>query len=117
MQEGARDLVEGFEEEGLSFRDIMGRIKVDIGRQIPALEEFDKEILKFKSLKADLSNMKTPVDIHWLRVGAQPVKLALVSFARQWEEKYVDFLKNFTEDRIRTLDKFINQQQEGLGPP
>eukprot|EP00435_Cladocopium_sp_Y103_P017644 s5473_g4.t1 len=95
LQEGARDLVEGFEEEGLSFRDIMDRIKVDIGRQIPALEEFDKEILKFKSLKADLSNMKTPVDIHWLRVGAQPVKLALVSFARQWEEKYVDFLKNF----------------------
>ena len=117
LQEGARDLVEGFEEEGLSFRDIMARIKVDIGRQIPTLDQFDKQIVEFKNLKTELSNMKTPVDIHWLRVGAQPVKLALVSFARQWEEKYVDFLKTFTEDRIRTLVKFINDQQEGLGPP
>ena len=26
------------------------------------------------------------------------MKLKLVSFARQWEEKYVDFIKTFTED-------------------
>ena len=38
-----------------SFRDIMERIKVDIGRQIPPLEQFDKQIINFKNLKQDTS--------------------------------------------------------------
>ena len=33
----------------------MERIKVDIGRQIPPLEQFDKQIINFKNLKQDPS--------------------------------------------------------------
>eukprot|EP00931_Biecheleriopsis_adriatica_P036383 TRINITY_DN2095_c0_g1_i5.p1 TRINITY_DN2095_c0_g1~~TRINITY_DN2095_c0_g1_i5.p1 ORF type:complete len:4649 (-),score=1173.32 TRINITY_DN2095_c0_g1_i5:61-14007(-) len=117
LNEDSQDLVEGFEEEGLSFREIMERIKVDIGRPVPKLEKFDQKIQFFKKMKEDLSNMKTPVDIHWLRVHAQPVKLALVGFARTWEEKYVDYIKNYTEARIKALCTFVDQQQIGLGPP
>ena len=33
----------------------MDRIKVDIGRQIPPLEQFDKQIINFKNLKQDMA--------------------------------------------------------------
>jgi len=117
VQEGSQDLVVGFEEEGMNFREIMERIKVDIGRPIPALGEFDKKIEFFKRMKAELSDMKTPIDIHWLRIHSQPVKLDLVAFARNWEEKYIDFIKTYTEERIKHLVDFVENQRIGLGPP
>ncbi|CAE8597984.1 unnamed protein product [Polarella glacialis] len=117
LLESAHDLVEDFEEEGMSFRAIMERIKVDVGRPVPKLDAFDKKIEFFCNMKNELSNMKTPVDIHWLRIHAQPVKLALVGFARTWEQKYVDYVKTFTESRIKALVDFVEHQKVGLGPP
>ncbi|CAK0903564.1 unnamed protein product [Prorocentrum cordatum] len=93
----------------------MDRIKVDIGRPIPKLTEFDKKIDFFAKMKQDLSNIKTPEDIHWLRVNVQPVKVALVKYAKTWEEKYTVFLKDFTEARIKTLVDFIDRLRSGLG--
>merc|ERR1712066_984026 len=82
-----RDLfADGFEQEdGMDFRAIMDRIKVDIGPPIPPLEHFDREIAKFDQMKQDLANLKTPIDIHWLRIDAQPVKVTLLNYARRWE--------------------------------
>jgi dynein heavy chain len=60
--------------------------------------------------------MKTPVDIHWLRINAQPVKITLVNFAREWEKKYSEFVKTFTETRITALVEFIQKLKTGLGP-
>ena len=63
-------------------------LQVDIGRPIPKLAEFDKKIEFFAKMKQDLSNIKTPEDIHWLRINVQPVKIALVKFAKEWEDKW-----------------------------
>jgi hypothetical protein len=38
-----------------------------------------KEIARFKILKHELSMLRTPTDIHWLRVDAQPVKVTKLS--------------------------------------
>jgi len=111
----AHALVEGFEEEGMTFAGIMERIKVDIGRSIPQLDEFDQKIVFFSDMKNNLSNLKTPIDIHWLRVNVQPVKIKLVSYARQWEDKHTSFLQKYTEDRIKAIVDFINNKLSGLG--
>ncbi|CAK0818712.1 unnamed protein product [Prorocentrum cordatum] len=115
LNENAHDLVEGEMEEGMDFRTIMDRIKVDIGRPIPKLQEFDKKIEFFSKMKQDLTNIKTPEDIHWLRINVQPVKIALVKYAKSWEDKYTVFLKDFTESRIKTLVDFIDKLRVGLG--
>lgn len=58
--------------------------------------------------------MKTPTDIHWLRINAQPVKIHLVQYVSKWEEKYSSFLHEFVEARITNLIGFINKVQTGL---
>eukprot|EP00928_Gymnodinium_smaydae_P023763 TRINITY_DN1947_c0_g1_i2.p1 TRINITY_DN1947_c0_g1~~TRINITY_DN1947_c0_g1_i2.p1 ORF type:complete len:4562 (+),score=1174.36 TRINITY_DN1947_c0_g1_i2:66-13751(+) len=115
LSEDSHDLVEGFEEDGMDFRAIMERIKVDTGRTIPTIAAFDQKIEFFSDMKTKMSNLKTPIDIHWLRINAHPAKLALVSFARQWEDKYTNFLKDFTEARIFQVTGFINKLKNGIG--
>lgn len=116
LQDNPKELV-NFQEGGMSFRDIMIRIKVDLGPPIPALERFDKEVARFEHLKQELSLKKTPTDIHWLRIDAQPVKVTLVNCARKWEEKFTGFLRRFVEDRITSVSAFIESVRTGLGPP
>jgi len=58
--------------------------------------------------------MRTPVDIHWLRINAQPVKVQLVQFVSKWEEKYSQYLHNFVQSRISNLIGFISKVQKGL---
>ncbi|CAE7303968.1 unnamed protein product [Symbiodinium necroappetens] len=101
----------------MTFREIMHRIKVDLGPPIPPLERFEKEVTRFEHLKQELSMKKTPTDIHWLRIDAQPVKVTLVNCARKWEEKFTGFLRGFLEDRIASLSAFIDSVRTGLGPP
>ncbi|CAL1157532.1 unnamed protein product, partial [Cladocopium goreaui] len=60
---------------------------------------FEKEVARFEYLKQELSMKKTPTDIHWLKIDAQPVKVTLVNCARRWEEKFTGFLRSFVEDR------------------
>lgn len=117
LREDAHMIVEGFEEDGMSFDEIMSRIKVDIGRAIPPLAIFDQKITEFKNLRDSLAGLKTPEDIHWVRVNATPVKIALTNFAKQWQEKYTEFLQKYTEERIFALCDFVDKLKEGLGPP
>eukprot|EP00929_Paragymnodinium_shiwhaense_P077084 TRINITY_DN3967_c0_g3_i3.p1 TRINITY_DN3967_c0_g3~~TRINITY_DN3967_c0_g3_i3.p1 ORF type:complete len:4541 (+),score=1544.66 TRINITY_DN3967_c0_g3_i3:127-13749(+) len=115
VQESAVDLVNDFKsEEGVPFNQIMDMIGVDLGGPIPPMELFDKQIERFNKLKHELSGLRTPVDIHWLRINGQPVKLALVQFARQWEQKFTGFLHKFTRDRIASIDQFISKVMKGL---
>jgi dynein heavy chain len=93
----------------------MSRIKVDMGRPIPKLHDFDKEIERFAKMMTELSGLKTPVTIHWLRINAEPVKLELVKYAGKWHEKYSNYLKTYTEERIMEVHNYLEKLKEGLG--
>jgi dynein heavy chain len=115
LKEDARDLVEGYtHENGSTFRDVMEKVKVDIGPPIPHPSKFDEKILYFETMKHDLSQMKTPKDIHWLRIDVYPVKVALVAFAKQWEQKHADFFRIHTEERITAVVSYINGLKDSL---
>jgi dynein heavy chain len=114
VEENGEDLVKDFAEEGVPFNQIMSMIGVDLGCPIPSLEKFDAQIDRFNKLKQQLSGMKTPADIHWLRINAQPVKMALVGFAQEWEQKYSSFLHTFCEERISQVDNFITGAIKGF---
>ncbi|KAF4726241.1 hypothetical protein FOZ62_001950 [Perkinsus olseni] len=114
LADGAKDLVENFEEEGVAFNEIMAMIGVDLGEPIPPMEKFDKAVTRFTQMKTSISNLKTPVDIHWLRINIQPVKIHLVQFAGKWEYTYTNYLQEFCEGRIGSLCRFIDKVNDGL---
>ena len=116
LLEDPHDIVEGVDADGMGFRRVMERIHIDIGPPIPPLERFDREISRFQQMKQDLSGVRTPTDIHWLRINAQPVKVALVSLAQRWEERFTGFLRRFAEERVASLARFLRQARAGLGP-
>ena len=43
----------------------------------PSLQDFDEKITFLTSIKNQISEMKTSVDIGWLRVNATPLKQVL----------------------------------------
>jgi dynein heavy chain len=114
LEKHAQDLVSGFSEGGVNFVDIMKLIGVDMGKRIPSVQKFDELILKFTQMKSQIAGLKTPVDIHLLRLNAQPVKVHLVQCAARWGEKYSMFLHEWTSARIQSTAAFINKVSEGL---
>ena len=65
-------------------------------------------------MMTNISNLKTPVDIHWLRINAQPVKIHLVQFAGKWEAQFTNFVQDFSNSRIESLTDFISKVNDGL---
>jgi hypothetical protein len=107
ISDGAVDMVKYEDEDGNTFSEIMQLVGVSLGGKIPPMDKFDKEIIRLNSLKKDISDMKAPIDIHWLRVNAFPVKMSLVQYASKWESQYTNFLKERTEAMIESSTQFI----------
>ena len=114
LETDSSELVQGFAEEGVPFADIMKLIGIDMGPKLPALVKFEEQIAKFQSIQSQISSLKTPVDIHWLRINAQPVKVHLVQCASRWEQQYALFLQNYVETRIDNCSNFIVKVATGL---
>lgn len=87
--------------------------------QIPELRCFDEKINFFESLRTEIAEMRTPVDIYWLRVNAQPLKVQLSQLAAVWATHYTDFLHKCCINRIDAVTAFINRMHAFLStkPP
>ncbi|OXB72396.1 UNVERIFIED_CONTAM: hypothetical protein H355_012868 [Colinus virginianus] len=83
-------------------------------REIPPLSRFDEEISYFQKVRQEISNFKTPVDICWIRVNAQPAKIQLNQLAAKWANQYINFLHDFCAARIDGVTGFINKMLECL---
>lgn len=87
--------------------------------QIPQLSCFDERITFFEALRSEIAELKTPVDICWLRVNAQPAKVQLSQLATSWASYYTDFLLNCCLARADAVTAFINRMDSFLStkPP
>jgi dynein heavy chain len=118
LETGARDLVPNFQDDsGRSFNSIMDLIGIEIGQRMPAMSNFDAEIGRFGEMRKTIAELRAPIDIHWLRVNALPVKMALVQFAQKWESQYTDFLKESTDRVLSSMCRFVTKVQDGLMNP
>ncbi|CBZ52391.1 hypothetical protein NCLIV_021800 [Neospora caninum Liverpool] len=110
LSDDPRELVEDWNDsETESFNQIMEVIGVDPGRPIPALSRFDEKISYFQKIRNEIANFKTPVDICWVRVNAQPTKIQLSQLAAKWGNQYTSFLHDFCVARIDGITGFINK--------
>merc|ERR1719271_2390770 len=92
----------------------MNLIGVDLGVKTPPMAAFDTEIIQLANMRKGIQELKAPIDIHWLRVNAVPVKVSLVQFAQKWESQYTDFLYGHTETLVDSVCNFIAKVRSGL---
>lgn len=87
--------------------------------QIPQLLCFDEKITFFETLRSEIAELKTPVDICWLRINAQPAKVQLSQLATSWASYYTEFLLNCCLSRADSVTSFISKMDAFLStkPP
>ena len=80
----------------------------------PSLQDFDEKITFLTSIKNQISEMKTSVDIGWLRVNSTPLIKELTITVTQWINTYTGFLLSNTTRQIANIEKFIRDVSEGI---
>lgn len=81
---------------------------------IPNLDLFDDKITHLKAIQQEISRIKTPEDISWLRINLQPMKTALDARVTRWIRVYTDFLVNQFKTTQKNLIDFIEKTREGI---
>ncbi|PHJ22031.1 dynein heavy chain family protein, partial [Cystoisospora suis] len=102
------------ESENESFNQIMEVIGINVGRPIPSLARFDEKISYFRRIRNEIANLKTPVDICWIRINAQPAKIQLSQLAAKWADKFIHFLHDFCVSLIDDITSFITKMLKNL---
>jgi dynein heavy chain len=80
----------------------------------PDLDAFDEKITFLTKVKNDISQMKTSVDIGWLRVNVNPFIKELQNTVSLWIDTYTNFLLDNTIKQIQNIDTFINDVRDGI---
>lgn len=83
------------------------------GASLP-LDKFEEKINYYRELQSEISEKKSPVEIGWLKINAQPIKVALGTWITRWIATYTSFLYNDVTRKLFDLDSLMNEVNEGL---
>lgn len=90
------------------------KILVGVSTKKPGLEAFDEKITFLNSIKNDIADMKTSVDIGWLKVNATPLIKELQNTVTQWIDRYTSFLMDNTVREVCNIEEFIRDVADGI---
>jgi dynein heavy chain, axonemal len=105
---------DGEQEEDETFKWMAEKILKGIQTKKPNLELFDEKITQLNRIKQQISEMKTSIDIGWIRVNSNPLIKQLTSTVTEWIEAYTSFLFNNTVSEITNIQKFIDEVGNGI---
>lgn len=105
---------DGEEEEDPTFQWMANRILDGVETRKPDLDAFDQKITTLTRIKTEINDMKTTVDIGWLKVNATPLINELRTIIKDWIDCYTNFLLNNTIREISNIDTFIKTVDEGI---
>ena len=78
------------------------------------LDKFEEQILYYKDMAAEIGDKRTLIEIGWLKVNAQPIKIALQSWANRWINAYTQYLYNDVTKKLHALEQLMAEVNEGL---
>jgi dynein heavy chain len=81
------------------------------------LQRFDEEITKYRKTQQDVSELKSQVDIGWVRINPQPIKQALGTWASKWSFMFTQFLVDDVQHKLQNLYDFMGSAGIGLDQP
>jgi len=105
---------DGEEEEDETFKWMAAKILDGVKTKRPDLDAFDEKITFLTKVKNDVSQMKTSVDIGWLRVNVNPLIKELQNTVSLWIDTYTHFLLDNTVRQIENIDNFIQDVRQGI---
>lgn len=105
---------DGEEEEDETFKWMAEKILDGVQTKRPPLEAFDEKITHLTKVKNEVMDMKTTVDIGWLRVNATPLIKELQTTVTLWIDTYTNFLLDNTVRQIKNIEKFIVDVTDGI---
>ena len=73
----------------------------------PPLAAFDAQILKFKTLEAEIRELPSTKVFGPFRVDAKPIKNALASWVSKWSFQYQQYLLDKVTNNVASLDEFV----------
>ena len=79
------------------------KILEKVNTKKPNLELFDEKITFLTKVKHQISDMKTSIDIGWLRVNSNPLIKELQKTVQDWIEAYTSFLLQNTTIEISNI--------------
>ena len=80
----------------------------------PGLDAFDEKITFLTKIKNEIAQMKTSIDIGWLRVNVTPFIKELQITIQLWINRHTSFLVNNTLKQIQNIDAFIQDVKHGI---
>jgi len=93
------------------------KILVGVETRQPPLDNFDEKIIFLTQVKNEIAEMKTSVDIGWLRVNVNPLIRELQMTINQWIDTYTDFLHQNTLKQMTNIQQFIEEVDDGIKAP
>jgi len=78
------------------------------------LELFDKQIVKYKGILAEIQKLPVLVNLGWLMADPLPMKQALLTYANQWITKFTGFLLQSVQGSLQQMFDFIAMAKDGL---
>jgi len=78
------------------------------------LDKFEQKILYYKELGQEIADKKSVVEVGWLRVNSQPVKMALQTWVSKWVHTYTSFLYNDVTRKLQLLESLQKEVNQGL---
>jgi hypothetical protein len=100
---------DGEEEEDETFKWMADKILSGVQTKKPSLELFDEKITYLTKIKVQISEMKTIIDIGWLRVNSTPLIREMQKTVTEWIDAYTHFLLSNTMTEIQNIQKFIDE--------
>jgi hypothetical protein len=105
---------DGEQEEDETFKWMADKILQKVQTKKPSLELFDEKITQLTKIKNQIQEMKTTIDIGWLRVNSSPLIRELQKTVSEWMEAYTSFLLTNTITEITNIQKFIDEVFNGI---
>ena len=78
------------------------------------LDAFEAQILHYKDMAAEIGDKRTLIEIGWLKVNAQPIKVALQSWANRWIHAYTQYLYSDVTKKLHALEQLMAEVNDGL---
>ena len=73
----------------------------------PPLEKFEAEIARYKALQEEIQALPAGMTIGWIRINAQPIRHALLTWVNKWVNLYTHYLSNKVVSTMDDLYTFI----------